>query len=124
MGRLATERKTPLSQKATSSLGDRLLRITGSLLEALVGIVKDRPTFKTANLPGSFTALGQNIINEALMRASRYFETDTGCCFYVLVGPYFHEHSTCPESDVPAFSQVLCRDLRPDIRFSASDGLS
>jgi cytochrome c oxidase assembly protein Cox11 len=69
------------------------LPITGSLLEALVGIVKDRPTFKAANLTGSFPVLGQNIINEAPMSARRFF--DAGFCFCVLDGPSFYGHFTC-----------------------------
>ena len=69
--------------------------ITGSLLEALVGIVKDGPTFKAANLTGWFPALGQNIINEAPMNARCFFETDAGFRFYVLDGPSFHGHFTC-----------------------------
>ncbi len=70
--------------------------MAGSLLEALVGISKDRPAFKTANLPGSFTALGQNIINEALMSARRFFETDAGFHFRILDNLCVHGHFHMP----------------------------
>jgi hypothetical protein len=70
--------------------GDRLLRISDSLSEAFVGIIKHRVAFKTANLSGSFTALSQNIIDDALMSARRFL--DAGLCFCVLNGLCPHGH--------------------------------
>lgn len=88
--------------------------MTGSLLEALVGIIKDRSAFKTANLPGSFTALGQNIINEALMSARRYFETDVGFRFRIPDDLCVHGYFQIPcVVMVRALSKVLPRDLQP-----------
>ena len=83
-----------LSHLARIEVGSCSLWITGPLLETFVGIVKDRPTFKAANLSCSFTALGQNIINEALMSTSRLFGTDAGFCLCVPNGPCFHGHFT------------------------------
>ena len=70
--------------------------MTGSLLEAFVRIIKDRSAFKTANLPGSFTTLGQNIINEALMSARHFFETDAGFRFRILDDLCVHGHFHMP----------------------------
>lgn len=78
--------------------GPLLIYVTdpiGSLLDAFVGIIKDRSALKTANLPGSFTALCQNFINDALMSASRFIEADNPFSF-ILVELCLHGYFRMP----------------------------
>ncbi len=72
------------------------MRISDLLLEDPVGIIKDRPTFKTADFPGPFTALGQNILNDTPMGARRFFETEASFCYCVLGGMSFCGHFHMP----------------------------
>jgi hypothetical protein len=88
---IGPQEKPNLLQRTESS-GNCFFSDNRSLLEALVGIIKDRPAFKTPNLPGSFTALGQNIIDEALMSARHFFETDAGFRFCILDDLCVHGH--------------------------------